>query len=272
MIHWFGAFWGAILFWIPNRARDTTVKNISVCFPEMERKELDALIRNSLKNTCCTALEMGKAWMLPANRTLALVKESEGLEEFRQALDSGDGVIMLAPHLGNWEIFGIFIAENVDTTFMYQPPKIAAFDRLLKQVRVRNGINLAPTNRKGVALILSALMKGKMVGVLPDQVPADNSGLYAPFFGNDAFTMTLVSKLVKRSKARVFCGFTQRLPHGRGFKTILKEAHAAIYSDNLSESVEGLNKTVEASVEEAIEQYQWEYKRYRRQEDGSKFY
>jgi|TARA_B100000809_G_scaffold230424_1_gene244799 KDO2-lipid IV(A) lauroyltransferase len=272
VLHAIALVWGGLLYRIPNRARNTTFRNLQACFPRKSEEDIRVLARASLKNTACTALEMGKAWLLPVGKTLALVTETEGLDELKQALDSGEGVILLAPHQGNWEIFGIFICDHMPATFLYQPPKIPAFDRLLKKARSRNGMSLAPTNRKGVAQLLKALQQGELAGILPDQVPSTEGGIYAPFFGESAFTMTLISKLIQRRRVKVFCGFAQRLPGAKGFKAIVKVAHEDIYAADLQTSVRGLNRTVEHSVGLAVTQYQWEYKRFRRRADGEKFY
>jgi len=210
--------------------------------------------------------------MLPLEKTFSLVKQTEGMELFRQALQNKEGIILLAPHFSNWEIFGIYAAQNVETTFMYQPPKLPGLDKLLKRTRSRGGIKLAPTNRKGVSQLLKALQAGEMIGLLPDQVPNEEGGQFAPFFGQQALTMTLVSKLISRSKARVFCGYVKRMPNSQGFALVLREAEPAIYSQQLEESIRGLNQTVERCVLDGVEQYQWEYKRFRRRPDGEKFY
>lgn len=155
---------------------------------------------------------------------------------------------------------------------MYQPPRIEGLDRLLRRVRARNGVSLAPTNRKGVAQLLTALKRGEIVGILPDQVPADEGGEFASFFGEPALTMTLVSKLIQRTDAQVFCGFAKRLPRGKGFVAVFEPADEKIYSSDIKESTEGLNRTVESAVQKAVSQYQWEYKRFRRRPDNSEFY
>jgi KDO2-lipid IV(A) lauroyltransferase len=208
----------------------------------------------------CTALEMGKAWLLPVQQTLDLVTEAEGLEELRAAAATGDGVILLAPHLGNWEVFGYYACEGLAANFMYQPPKSPPMDALLRSVRAKSGVKLAPTNRKGVAILLGALQRGELVGVLPDQVPADEGGVFAPFFGQSAFTMTLTSRLA------------QRLPQGKGFKAVVKRADSGVFDADLEVSASAINRSVESLVEQAPEQYQWEYKRFRRQADNSEFY
>lgn len=217
-------------------------------------------------------MEMGKSWVLPLASTFTLVAETEGMDEYRRALEGEQGTILLAPHLGNWEIFGLYASQSTEAMFMYQPPKLPALDSLLQRSRSRGGLRMAPTNRKGVSMVLAALQRGEMVGVLPDQVPSDEGGEYADFFGQPALTMTLVSKLVQRTGARVFCGFAQRLPAGKGYKLIVREADSMIGDEDIAKSVRGLNKTVEEFVRLAVAQYQWEYKRFRRQPDGRKFY
>ncbi len=274
VLHAVAEVWGAALYIFPTRSRTTTLKNLKACFPEKGNNEITALAKESLKNTACTAVEMGKAWLLPVDETIALIvdEESTGLKKFSAATKAGQGVILLAPHLSNWEVLGFFIGEIHRTTYLYQPPKLQYLDEFTRKARSRSGISMVPTNRKGVAQLLKALQSGEVVAILPDQVPPDESGIYAPFFGQQALTMTLVSKLVQRTNAKVFSGFAERLPRGEGFKAVLQEANAAIYSDNLEESVTGLNKSVEECVRLAISQYQWEYKRFRRQPDGAKLY
>ena len=260
------------MFWLPTKARDTTTKNLHHCFPELPEPDLQKLIKASLVNTACTALEMGKAWVSPIEETLSLVVEEQGYVGFREDVESEHGVILLAPHLSNWEIFGFFASEGLPSNFMYQPPRIAGVDRLLREARSRNGVHMAPTNRKGVAELLGALKRGEMVGVLPDQVPNDESGLFVPFFNQAAFTMTLVSKLVQRTGAKVYCGYAKRLPNAKGFSAVFSPADPGIYDKDLNISVTALNRTVENAVKESLTQYQWEYKRFRRQPDNSEFY
>ena len=272
VLHAVARLLGGLLYLLPNRMRETTRKNLKTCFPARSETEVDRLVRESLVHTAATALEMGKAWVAPLSVTLKLVQESEGLSAFDAAVTSPRGVILLAPHLGNWEIFGFFACEGRPASFMYQPPQNAGIDNLLRAVRSRGGVNLAPTNRKGVAQLLSALKRGEIVGILPDQVPADAGGAFADFYGEPALTMTLVSKLIQRTGAQVFCGFAERLPNGRGFVAVFEPANAAIYSADLQESLEGLNRSVESIVNRALPQYQWEYKRFRRRPDNSEFY
>ena len=70
----------------------------------------------------------------------------------------------------------------------------------------------------------------------------------------------------------MFCGFAKRLSKNKGYQIIVEAADKQIYSENIDESVAALYRTVENSVNKAVEQYQWEYKRFRKRPDGKKFY
>ena len=226
----------------------------------------------SLTNTASTILEMGKSWIPPMANSLELVTESEGEENFFAATASEHGVILLAPHIGNWEIFGFYLCEKLKSTWLYQPPEFKLMDQFITKTRSRAGIEMAPTHRIGVSKVLAALRRGEVVGILPDQIPPAEGGRFVPFFGEPALTMTLPSKLIQKTKAKVFCGFAQRLPNARGYKIIVEEAISDIYSEDLDESIIALNRTIEKTIMKSVEQYSWEYKRFRRRPDGSRFY
>ena len=267
-----GEAWGYLLYHLPNRSRSTTDKNLRTCFPEKTESEITQLTKCSLVNTARTALEMGKTWLPPMEKSLSMVAECRGKELIIEAQNSGRGIILLAPHLGNWEIFGFYVCHGLDSTWLYQRPNLPALDRLITRTRSRSGIKMVPANHSGVSKILKSLKQGKIVGVLPDQVPPEGGGTFAPFYTEQALTMTLVSKLLQKTDAKVFCGFAKRLSKNKGYQIIVEAADKQIYSENIDESVAALNRTVENSVNKAVEQYQWEYKRFRKRPDGKKFY
>ncbi len=255
---------------VPNRAARTTLRNARTCFPELEVASARDFARLSLEHSLCGLFEMGRAWLWPVPRLIELVRESEGVGEFRRAALGGKGAVLLAPHLGNWEIFGISICHGIPAHFMYMPPQQPALDRLLRRSRSRGGLRLVAGDRTGVGKLLRALQAGELAGILPDQVPADGSGVFAPFFGQPAYTMTLACKLARRRGVRVFCGYAARLPGGAGFRVVVRELD--LRANGLDASAAAMNRAIEEMVRECPEQYQWEYKRFRRRPDNSEFY
>lgn len=255
----------------PNRSRDTTRKNLMVCFPLYNEAEIARLVKLSLQSTIATMLEMGKAWLLPIKETLALVTDSEGIDALNDAYLSDNGVILFAPHIGNWEIFGFYVARTLSSSFLFQPPKNKKINDMILKARSRSGVELLPANRRGVSKLVAAFKRGNLVAMLPDQVPLDEGGVFVNFFEKPALTMTLASKLAAKGPCKVFYGFAKRNDTG-GFKVIVKEINMSFFSDDIFESVRAVNTAVEDCIREAPEQYQWEYKRFKRQPDGSEFY
>lgn len=239
-----------------------TQKNLRKCLPELTEDEMKSLTRESLIETCRTASEAGAIWRNSWDWLKARIVDVEGEDILRAELAKGKGLLVLAPHLGNWEVVAPYLASIAPLTAMYQPFPIEELDKLILSGRSKNNINMAPTNRKGVSMLLKALQQGTIVGILPDQVPErDAGGEPVNFFGHPAMTMSLVSSLINRTQCRVVTVFAKRVPGG--FKLITIPADEKIYSDDLLESMHGMNLSVEASVRLAPAQYQWEYNRFR---------
>ena len=258
----------ARLCWLlqPRMAR-TTLTNLALCFPTLSEAERRTLAQASLQHTLQTICEAGAVWLWPAAKTLSLVGDVEGLALLQAAKATGNGVLVVAPHLGNWEIFGLYL--NVcgcgQSSQLYQAPDSLALDKLIYQARSRAGAHMVNTDTKGVAELLKTLRRGEIVGMLPDQVPPDSGGEFAPFFGNNALTMTLLNRLQEKTGARVVIGYARRQQDG--FRIVFREPPPAVYSEDLPTALAALNHSVEAVVLEAKEQYQWEYKRFKRQPD-----
>lgn len=256
-----GSLAGTLLWLQRGRAYKITLKNLRNCLG-LGHDEAHRLALESLRDTSKTACEAGAIWRNSWAWLEERIVAREGEELMREELAKGKGLLVLAPHLGNWEVVAPYLASIAPLTAMYQPSGAEALDNLILSGRSKNNIQMAPTNRKGVSMLLKALQGGTIVGILPDQVPEKNSGGEpALFFGRYAMTMTLIHSLIDRTQCRVVSTFAQRVPGG--YKLVTLPADPLIYSADQAESLLGLNKSVEACVRLAPAQYQWEYNRYR---------
>jgi KDO2-lipid IV(A) lauroyltransferase len=157
-------------------------------------------------------------------------------------------------------------------TILYKPPKQAALDEPIREGRARFGAAVVPTDSSGMRALLRGLKNAEAVGILPDQEPTEGEGVFAPFLGHPALTMTLPMRLLARTRgerqARVFLTITERLPHARGFRQHFMPAEDDIYSDDMELATAALNRGVETCLRVAPEQYQWSYKRFRQRPEG----
>lgn len=262
--------WAGRLGWLfAKRARGTTELNIDACFPDLSPEAREQLAKASLVETAKTALEIPLMWEWPVERCLGLIKEIQGQDLVDEALKEGKGLLLLAPHLGNWELAGLYFSSRYQMAALYSPPSIPELETYMSQVRGRLGSELVRPDRRGLLRLVAILREGGVAGVLPDQSPTPAGGTFAPFFGIEVLTMTLASKLIAKTGARALLTYAERLPDGQGFRIVVRPPDPRFLEADPKISATGLNAGVEACVRQIPAQYQWEYKRFRRRPPGT---
>jgi KDO2-lipid IV(A) lauroyltransferase len=205
--------------------------------------------------------ETPKIWLRPQDELLSLIARVSGWEHVEAARQTGRGVIILTPHLGCFEIAGHFIASRMPITTLYRRPRQEWLAPLMEGGRGR-AFKLAPADTSGVRRLIRALRQGEAIGVLPDQVPGKGEGLWAPFFGRPAYTMTLAARLAETGATAVFV-FAERLHYGAGYQLHFQPLSAPLAGD-LPARVAQLNHEIEANIRLCPAQYLWGYNRYKK--------
>ncbi|RZL02179.1 MAG: lysophospholipid acyltransferase family protein [Rubrivivax sp.] len=221
--------------------------------------------------------ELPRLWGRPASVALGDRVRWVCPEVVEQALARGQGVILLSPHLGCFEICAQAYAERFGAqqpiTVLYRPAKQAALAAILEHARNREHLRSAPATLSGVRQLLRALKSGQTLGLLPDQVPPEGMGVWAPFFGPQAYTMTMANKLAHQTGAGLVwlrgerLGFRQRLKVGADFVVHARAADtalaAAVAQGDPAQSAAALNRDMEKLIMQCPEQYLWGYNRYK---------
>ena len=268
VLHGLGSVAGSLMYYLPSRSRKITLKNLELCFPEMSETQRRSLALASLKETGKTACELGLIWCRPVEEVMKHVVTVHGKDLIEQHLADGKGLIIIAPHLGSWELSGLYVSTVAPITFLYRPPRMEAFEKALTGFRSRAGAAQAPTTPRGIMQLVKTVRAGNIAGILPDQQPGYDSGVFAPFFHEKALTMTLVARLAQKTGAPVISCVARRLPKGQGFEILLRPVDPQIDSDDPLEAATALNRSVETVLLDDPAQYQWEYKRFRRRPRG----
>jgi len=244
-------------------------KNIQLCLPNLSESQKICLIEDNLIETCKTFTELGAIWLWPLQRVLRLIRVVSGEHYLQDAYQQGQGVILLTPHLGAWELAGLYASAHYPLTALYRPPKLKGLQRLIHQARQRGGGRFMPTDHTGVRALYQALRRGQIAGILPDQVPQSGLGIFVPFLGMPAYTLVLVSRLAHKTQAPVILTYAQRLPRGQGFHLHFLPAPADLQHPQLDIAVRALNQGIEQCIYQCPSQYQWSYKRFKKQPDGA---
>ncbi|RMG29916.1 MAG: lipid A biosynthesis acyltransferase [Gammaproteobacteria bacterium] len=269
LAHALGAALGWLLARVPNRTRRVAAINLARCFPELSPAARRRLLRRSLVEAGKTLTEVGALWTWPREALAPLVREIRGREAVDAALAAGRGVILATPHLGSWEMAGHVCGMEWGITSLYRPPRLQGVEAFMKAGREHLGARLVRTDRRGVRILYERLRAGGVVGILPDQEPGPEGGVFAPFFGHPAWTMVLLPRLARRTGAAVFVGYCERLPRARGYRLHIHPVDAAAIRDaDPGTAAAALNRAVEACVRACPEQYQWGYRRFRTRPPG----
>jgi Kdo2-lipid IVA lauroyltransferase/acyltransferase len=206
-------------------------------------------------------IELAFVWCARPER-VARLASVESWELVQSRLDQGRGIVFLTPHLGCFEMTAQQIALRTALTVMYRPPRKAALKPLVEGARARHNLHLAPANLSGVRILAKTLKAGQPIGLLPDQVPQEGEGVWAPFFGRPAYTMTLPAKLAQLGKADILLVYAERLPRGRGYVVRFVPFEGDL-SGSPAEQAEAINRAMEQLIARCPAQYFWSYNRYK---------
>ena len=220
--------------------------------------------------------EMPRLWLRPAHQPLLPAVQWQGVELIEAALDAGRGLLLWTPHLGAFEVIGQAYAARFGArqpmTALYRPARKAWLRELEETARQRPGMLTAPATLAGVRQMLRALRRGQTVGLLPDQVPPDEMGVWAPFFGQPAYTMTLAARMALQTGAPVLPLLAERLPNAAGWRIHVFELceplpqASQFAGDDLAHQTECaavVNRAMEFLIRRCPEQYLWGYHRYK---------
>lgn len=257
-----GKLCGWLVWILPGSYKRMAQANLQQAFPGSDR----SLVRSAMLSVGQLFLEMPYWWVKRDSVLLNTKVHCHDWKPFEVALAKGKGVILLSPHAGCFELLGPIYSSRHQSTVLFRPPRMAWLQDWIIEMRSRKQLKMAPANVQGVRALVKTLLRGQTVGILPDQVPVKGEGVWAPFFGRPAYTMTLVNRLQKLSGATIFIMGARREPIGKGYTILYKEMTEPLPDDEV-ESATIINREMEEMIRQMPDQYLWGYNRYRQPKD-----
>jgi len=251
-----GRFMGRLLFKIGGKHRRIAMDNISLALgiPQNEARQLSLKVFEHLGRMF---IEFLKPACFGKDYVQAMV-ETRGLENLEKAKEKGKGVLILAAHLGNWELLGSALLEHVGpVTVVYKKARNPYVTEFIRKTRKKRGIETIP-HRNSARKIMGILKKGEAVGILLDQHATNKDAVSADFFGMPVATnygLALIAIktgtpvvpafLVKDEKGKYLCAYEEPLFLEKG--------------DDMQEDILGATTTFNSIMEKWIRNYpdQW---------------
>jgi KDO2-lipid IV(A) lauroyltransferase len=258
-----------LLYLTNNRSKHITQVNLAICFPEKTPAEQKLLLKRSLIDDACKLVEALWLWKNADEVMTSMIGTIHNKHLLEQAKNPEQSTIFVTPHYGSWELAGLYTASVCGLNIMYTPAKIPYIEELSRQGRMKTGATLQQSNAKSLRTFITLLKQGGNIGILPDQVPAHNAGVFAPFFKRACFTSTIITKLANRHDCKVILAYAVRSKQ----KPVCYDIHYSIapkkvYDPDPVQAACGLNEYIEELVRISAEDYLWGYKRFKRAAPG----
>ena len=237
--------------------------NINIAYSLINQKDRESLVKRSVKQSIRSYYET--LFCLSRNQTKLNQSIFKVENRFLFTRTNRDfGLILLSNHNRSVDLLLNQITNQEDVTAIFKPIKIKVFNEFVRKNRQKSGSNVFETNFTGVKELFAALKRCEAVAMAADQVPAKNMGVYEIFFGRKVYTTNLIPSLHSKTKAPIVSvalhsdNLTNRLYIRYGSKNTYKE--------ELPYSAKAMNKEIENIININPEDYNWEYKRFKKQE------
>jgi KDO2-lipid IV(A) lauroyltransferase len=255
-------FW--ILYGIVGYRKKVVRDNLSQCFPNLQKKDLNRLVRLSYKNLTDVVVEGIKGFTMTRKQIQQRHKvlNPEIIDPYKAA---GKSIITLPSHYGNWEWGslspGLFIRDFRIIAF-YKPLTNPYADRFMRQNRSRTGTVLASIYKTtGTFESLRNEMTAYIMAA--DQSPSNSkNAIWVDFLGRKTAFLHGPEKHATRYNIPVFFVDIQRVK--RGYFTL----ELSLIAENPSELERGeITRRYARKLEEAIikkpENWLWSHRRWK---------
>ena len=262
---------GRIWFAVDRRHRKVAIHNLTLAFgKEMGAAAIRRMARRNFCNLSMILFEIG--WSMrfkkaDVNRYFRIY----GIENLQSAVKTGNGVLVLTAHIGNWELL-IMLAAMIGfpMSAIYRPLDFEPLDRFFITLRSRFGARMHPKAR-AMRKVLRSLKEKELVGILLDQNTGVQAGVFADFFGKPACTNKGLALLARETQASVIPAFLVR--EGDGFRAEFGSMIPLIKTADKAKDIEAntarYNQVLEAFIRRYPEQWFWVHRRWKTRPPGA---
>ena len=228
--------------------------------PDVERHQKAEQI---LKNQLISTVDSLKSWAMPPKWSIEQIKTIHNLPILQAGLAHPNGLLLIVPHLGVWEMMNPWINTLGSPTIMYKPINHQALNQFVLESRQKTNATLVPTDASGVKAVFKTLKAGGFSVILPDHVPDPSGGVVVPFFGIETLSSTLASKLAQKTNCALVGLSCIRQNDGSYEVFCYDLSDSDLYHQDINIATTALNRAIEQIILPHFEHYMWGYRRFK---------
>jgi KDO2-lipid IV(A) lauroyltransferase len=251
---------GALAGMILRRRRLIVQRNLEICFPDLDARQIATLTKRQFENIGAFLAEIAMSWFAAPEKRAHLFRV-EGIEHVRAALARGKGVVLFSGHFTPLEICVPAIKALVPFfAYMFRERHNELLNEFQTRCR-RRAAHVALAN-DDIRAMLRLLEQNAVVWYAPDQARID-SGELLPFFGEPAMTSTAPSRLARLSGAIVIPFLYCRLPDDDGYLLRFHAPLDGLPSNDAAKDTVRLIGVLEGFIRECPDQYLWTHRKFK---------
>ena len=268
-----GAGLGILLWTFAKRRKHVVKTNLMLCFPELDSDSRERLGRDHFKYVVQALLDRSWLWHGSEEQIRARIKlkgdaQSMALLQDTSHENAMDPLVIFAPHFvgldAGWTALGLDSSRALTTIFTQQSS--LEMDEWVYAGRMRFGQVSLFRKVQGVSEIVRSLKSGSVLYLLPDMDFGPQDTVFVPFYGQNAATVTSLSRFAKVSKAKVLSVVTQLTPSGYGVR--VSSLWGSFPSDDVQADTKRMNLELQSLIKQMPAQYYWVHRRFKTRPPG----
>ncbi|MDR3165567.1 MAG: lysophospholipid acyltransferase family protein [Synergistaceae bacterium] len=239
--------------------KQTAARNLEIALPEKTPRERGAILWKTYDHLIWMGIEFAAL-----QRDPRLVLDWVDFEN-ESALDDSKGGILLASHVGNWELCGSRLAQGGHVVTAIVRESCDDEERgVIAEMRVRAGWKFI-SHTSSMMPALAVLKRNEFLAIMPDQ-HASSAGIAVPFFGLATSTPQGPAVFAYLTKKPIIPVYIRRI---RPFKHVMRIGEPIKWEDTgeRGRTIYGItaavNREVEQMVREAPDQWLAQHKRFK---------
>lgn len=218
--------------------------------PLMPRDELDALVRDGARSYARYWVETFRLPSMPASTVLPRI-DATGFDNVIAAHQRGKGVILALPHMGNWDVAGMYLlSQGLPFTTVAEHLRPDSLFRRFVAYREKLGFEVLPLTGgpPSAPILASRLADGGVVCLVGDRAYGEG-GIEVALFGEPALLPAGPAMLAARTGAALLAVGVWFTPDGWGIDVT---APLETADGGLAQRTRDLTRTLAAAFEQQI--------------------
>ena len=258
---------GRLLWVAAGSRRKIALRNLELTMPELGVDERRRIAYENFQWIARSILERGLLWHASHERLKRLI-HVEGDIGF--AARTPGAVMWLVPHFVALDVAGVAtqLLQSRLVGSIYQKQSIEAFDKAIRQGRLRFGNGDVFSRHEKALPLIRAIRRGYAFFNLPDMDFGPQEAVFVPFMGVPAATLLAPSKMAKALDMQVQPVVAEILPGGQGYRVRFLEPWTDFPTDDPVADAARMNEWIGSEVRRNPAQYYWVHKRFKTRPPG----